>query len=176
MDETEKKLIAYIKASQQARRVLSEFVGLEITSSNIQDALSEVLQIPENPPLGVLDRDLTADQIIEILQSYDFKKLHPEILAEVTPEEPLLPDGTRQILTERTVKIKGEIWRIHKNDVDPFPSTPHAHNYSAGVVLHLGTGEMFDSNRKSLGTIGCKKLLRLRSQLAQFDLPSTECS
>lgn len=54
MDETEKKLIAYIKASQQARRVLSEFVGLEITSSNIQDALSEVLQIPENPPLGVL--------------------------------------------------------------------------------------------------------------------------
>lgn len=79
------------------------------------------------------------------------------------------------MLTEKTVKIKGEVWRIHKNDVDPFPSSPHAHNYAAGVVLHLGTGEMFDGNRKSLGLVGCKKLVRLRGNLTKLDLPTTDC-
>lgn len=175
MDDVEKKLISYIQASQQARRVLSELIDLEITSSNIHDALCEVLQIPENPPLGALDRELTADGIIELLRAYDFKKFHPEILAEVTLDEPILPEGIRQMLTEKTVKIKGEVWRIHKNDVDPFPSSPHAHNYAAGVVLHLGTGEIFDGNRKSLGSVGCKKLVRLRGNLTKFDLPTTDC-
>lgn len=175
MDDMEKKLIAYIQASQQARRVLSELVGIEITGPNIQDALSEQLQIPENPPLGLLDKKLTSDEIIEILKEFDFKKYHPEILSEISLEESILPDGIRRLLTEKTIKLKGEVWRIHKNDVDPFPSNPHAHNYETGVVLHLGTGELFDTNRKSIGLIGCKKLVRLRDSLPNISLPKTDC-
>ena len=109
------------------------------------------------------------------LSNFDFRKFHPEVLAEFISEEPLIPEGIPRLLTEQTVKVKGEVWRIHKNDVDPFPSVPHAHNYESGVVLHLGSGEMFDKNRQSIGNIGCKKLLRVRGKLGSLTLPTTEC-
>src|SRR5207237_6227170 len=37
--------------------------------------------------------------------------------------------GIPILLTEAQVKLQGEIWIVHKNDADPFPSNPHAHNY-----------------------------------------------
>ena len=45
------------------------------------------------------------------------------------------------------VKVKGECWIIHKNDRDPFPSNPHAHNYDsfAAYGLDLGTGRLYQS-------------------------------
>ena len=175
VDDIEQRLIAYIEASQSARAVLSQLHGLELTGSDIQSALVEVLAIPDNPPHGVLDKGLTASQIIDTLKSFNFKKLHLEILAEFTEDEPLVPEGIPRLLTEQTVKVKGEVWRVHKNDADPFPSTPHAHNYESGVVLHLGSGEMFDRNRKSIGTVGCKKLLRIRGGLSSLVLPKTSC-
>jgi hypothetical protein len=56
---------------------------------------------------------------------------------------------------EEDFKVGGEIWRVNKNDADPFPSTPHAHCISGrdrfiGCTLHLGTGELF-RNHQSLG-------------------------
>lgn len=175
-DEIERRLIAYIEASQEACGVLSTLHALELTGLDIQTALAEILGIPENPPLGVLDRDLTASQIVEHLRDYDFKRLHPNILAEVIIDEPFVPAHIPRLLTERTLKIKGEVWRIHKSDADPFPSVPHAHNYETGVVLDLGTGEMYDRNRSAIGTLVCKKLLRLRSELSAFTLPATHCT
>jgi len=114
-------------------------------------------------------------KIISLLRNFDFRKFHPEVLAEFASEVPLIPEDIPRLLTEQTVKVKGEIWRVHKNDADPFPSVPHAHNYESGVVLHLGSGEMFNKNRQSIGSIGCKKLLQVRSKLSGLTLPSTEC-
>jgi len=64
-----------------------------------------------------------------------------------------LLDG-RYIL-EEDLKVSGEVWRVHKNDADPFPSNPHAHCVGGaerfiGCTLHLGTAELF-RKRKSLG-------------------------
>jgi hypothetical protein len=176
LDDIEQRLIAYIEASQAARTVLSELHGLELTGLDIQSALAETLNIPDNPPHGLLDQGLTSSRIVGLLRSFDFRRFHPEVLGEVTLDEPLIPSDLPRLLTEKTVKIKGEVWQVHKNDVDPFPSNPHAHNYDAGVVLDLGTGEMYDRNRKSLGPIGCKKLLRLRDELSSFALPPTDCA
>jgi hypothetical protein len=39
-----------------------------------------------------------------------------------------IPGGTLRRLDEVTVKRDGHVWRIHRNDADPFPSNPHAHN------------------------------------------------
>lgn len=176
MDEISQKLIAYIEASQKARQVLTELHGLEIGGLDVQAALGEVLHISQNPPLGVLDQDLTAEKIISLLKDFEFKKYHPEILGEITLDEPLIPKGVPRLLTEKTVKVKGEVWRIHQKDADSFPSNPHAHNYESGIVLHLGNGDMFDRKRKSVGNIGCKKLLRIRSELNNFALPETGCA
>lgn len=175
MDDIEQRLISYIEASRIACGVLSEVRGFEISSLDIQAALAEVLNFPENPPLGVLDQGLDVEKIIGHLINFDFRKFHPEVLAEFIAEEPLIAEGIPRLLTEQTIKVKGEVWRIHKNDVDPFPSAPHAHNYESGVVLHLGSGEMFNNNRQSIGNIGCKKLLRVRGMLSSLTLPTTEC-
>jgi len=149
--------------------------GLEISGLDLQNALTEVLEIPENTPSAILDKGLTASQIVEHLRSFNFKKFHPEILAEFTENEPLVPEDIPRHLTEQTVRVKGEAWRVHKNDADSFPSNPHAHNYETRVKLHLGSGEMFDHNRKSIGTIGCKKLVRIRSGLNGLVLPPSDC-
>src|SRR5260221_7816247 len=64
-----------------------------------------------------------------------------------------LPDGRHSL--EEDFKVAGDIWRVHKNDADPFPSIPHAHCVGGkqryvGCTLHLGTGELF-RKRQFLG-------------------------
>jgi hypothetical protein len=177
MDELSEKINSFIAASEAARTTLSEKSGLALKSIDIQTALYEVLNISPANHWELLDRRFTSSQILDHLKVFNFKKLKPELLAEIVLEEPILPENIPRNLNEETIKIKGEVWRIHKNDVDPFPSSPHAHNYESGIVLHLGTGEMFSSaNKKSVGSIGCKKLMRLRGELGAFTLPTTECA
>lgn len=176
MDDISERINDFIAASEQARAVLSKNAGIEIESMDLQMALYEVLQIDPQRHWELLERQLTSVQILEHLKDFNFKKIKPELLGKVELQDSILPDGVPRILTEETIKVKGEIWRIHKNDADSFPSSPHAHNYESGVVLHLGTGEIFKvANRTSLGTIGCKKLLRLRGELGSFVLPPTGC-
>ena len=170
-DEVEKKLIAYITATSNARPTVSQLHGLEITSLDIQNALSSVLGVDDMNPAELLDKNLTADRIVELLRSFDFGKYHPEIIVEIELEEGIIPDGTARLLTEKTVKVKGEVWAVHKNDADPWPSNPHAHSYDAGLKLHLGTGELYDGNRKLVGQIGKKKLKAVRNKLGNIKLP-----
>lgn len=118
---------------------------------DIQNALCTALSIDMVEPYDLLDRELSAREIVDLLQDFDFRVFHPEILAEVVLDPGILPDGTTRLLTEKTVKVKGEIWRTHKTDADPWPSNPHAHNLETGIKLHLGTGEMFDGNKHSVG-------------------------
>ena len=65
------------------------------------------------------------------------------ILGEVELPESPIPDGCFRVFREATVKRDGCVWRIHKNDADPFPSNPHAHNLDSGLTLDLRTGELY---------------------------------
>lgn len=50
-------------------------------------------------------------------------------------------------LKERQYKISGTKWEIHQNDVDDWPSIPHAHNKeNNSEVINLYTGEVFNRN------------------------------
>lgn len=58
-------------------------------------------------------------------------------------------------ILEEDYRVKGEVWRVHKGDADPYPSKPHAHCVGGakrfvGLTLHLGTAELYDG-RKPLG-------------------------
>jgi hypothetical protein len=173
-DEPELCLIAYVHASSTARYILRHLKGMNLTSMDIQRALCEQLQIDECDAVQLLDKNLSADEIVALLRDFEFSRYHPEILAELLLVETLLPPNVPRLLTGKTVKVKGEVWRIHKNDADPFPSVPHAHNYESGVTLHLGTGELFDRNRKTIGNIGKKPLQTLRAKLEGLQLPALE--
>lgn len=173
-DGLEKSLISYIAASANARQVLSQFRGMEISALDVQRALCDRLGIDESNSSALLSHNLSTESILQLLVDFDFRRFHPEVLAEIELIDPVIPTSIPRLLTEQTVKVKGEVWQVHKNDADPFPSNPHAHNYDAGVVLHLGTGEMFDRNRNSKGLIGKKALKTLRDQLKGVELPALE--
>jgi hypothetical protein len=80
------------------------------------------------------------------------------IVVTVGQVEWALPDG--YFVLEKDYRV-GEIWRVHKNDPDPFPSQPHAHCVGGasryiGCKLHLGTAELF-RGREALGRYMNKK-------------------
>lgn len=168
MDDIEKNLISYIREMNTAKTILSQLKGIDLDSMEVQLALCEKLNIESLQPVDLLDKKLSSDQMVDILKDYNFSK--PEKIGEVVLDESILPEGTPKLLTEQTVKVKGEVWVIHKNDADPFPSTPHAHNYDSGISLHLGTGEFF-KKRISKGFLACKKLNSLRDKIKNHTLP-----
>lgn len=67
----------------------------------------------------------------------------------------LWTDATGLMILEEDYRVGGEVWRVHKNDADPYPSRPHAHCIDGsrrfvGCKLHLGTGRLFAPNKKPL--------------------------
>ena len=168
MDDLEEKLIAYIKELHVAISVLSQLKGIGLESMDVQLALCERLNIENMQPIELLEKKISSDQMIELLKDYNFSK--PEIIGTVELEESILPVGIPKLLTEQTIKVKGEIWVVHKNDADQFPSAPHAHNYESGVSLDLGTGEIF-KKRESRGFVTCKNLKLVRAEITNHVLP-----
>jgi hypothetical protein len=64
-------------------------------------------------------------------------------------------DAAGRSILEKDYRVGGEVWRVHKNDADPFPSRPHAHCIGGrsrfiGCKLHLGTRQLFSSDNKPL--------------------------
>ncbi|MBU2714340.1 hypothetical protein [Zooshikella harenae] len=160
----------YIKDSEEAIQKLSTD-SLSVTSDDIQNALVEVLDL--NSSTGLLYMELPAEKIICLLSSFDFSKYHPEFICEVTLEESIVPSDIPVLLTEQTIRAGGEIWMIHKNDADPFPSSPHAHNYPKNLVAHLGNGELY-RKREILGKLKKKDLVLLRGLIKNVNLPTLE--
>ncbi|MDN7176973.1 hypothetical protein M0D69_02850 [Caballeronia sp. SEWSISQ10-4 2] len=53
-----------------------------------------------------------------------------------------------KFFAEADYKVRGELWRVHKGDAEPYPSRPHAHWIDGskrfiGCTLHLGTAELY---------------------------------
>lgn len=167
--EVNDKILKYLTEAKIARQILSSRLQIDISDSEFQSALGSVLGYSYRDSFLVYENELTSTEMLQRLENYEFG----QIIDTITFEGSILPDGMPQLLTEERVKIKGEIWTIHKNDKDPFPSNPHAHNYSFGYKLHLGTGELFENNNKPLNKkITKKHLLDLRSRVkSNIDLP-----
>lgn len=75
------------------------------------------------------------------------------------------PDGRFLILKAR-IKVRGVIWEVHKNDSDPFPSNPHAHNYEDGTKLDLSNGTIY-KGRQPYKRIDSKALEVIQQELRQ---------
>lgn len=88
-----------------------------------------------------------------------------ELLGEVEFPESPIPSRCRRRIDEKTIKRDGCIWRIYKNDADPFPSNPHAHNVESGLKLDLSNGRLFFKRTDTGKSISRKDLLFIRSEL-----------
>lgn len=76
-------------------------------------------------------------------------------------------DSKGRYRIQKDYRVGGEVWRVHKADADPFPSSPHAHCVGGaarfvGYKLHLGTAELYDHKNNPLGMyLERKKFLQL---------------
>ena len=103
----------------------------------------------------------------------NFLKQFPLILQKITLEESLVPVEFPVQIQKKKYRVKGEIWMIHKNDQDPFPSSPHAHNCDRNLSLHLGNGKLF-RKREFFGNANRKHFLALRDLVSNVELPPLE--
>jgi len=168
--DTSEAIRQFLLSAVRAAEILSLRSNLPIDHSDVEGALLLALKL--NSPADLLDRELTTDKVLTILDDFDFQRLFPTLLDVVRFERSIIPDETRRRLTEVTVRANGEVWRIHKNDADPFPSNPHAHNQENGLKLHLGTGELYFNTRKTGQRVTRKDLRAIRTKLSKFTLPA----
>src|SRR6266404_6153360 len=96
-----------------------------------------------------------------------------ELLTEIEFEKSPIPDGTLRRLDEVTIKRDGCVWRIYKNDADPFPSDPHAHNLESGLKLDLSNGGLYFRRQFTEKKISKKDLdfIRTQAALRKVNLP-----
>lgn len=115
----------------------------------------------------------TYNQCKEWFEKSALIKTTPKIAGAVYIENTIIPEGTYRTFLEEQVKFKGEKWIIHKNDADPFPSSPHAHNYEARLKLHMGNGDLYHGTDK-VGTVKRKDFINLRNSFKNIAMPPLE--
>lgn len=172
VEQVSDSINSFIAEGEAAARILAARSRLGIELVHLENALVEVCGLAE--PTDLLEFRLTRQEMVSILADFDFRQYFPVLLAKISFEKSIVPAGVPVRLEEQTVRRHGEVWRIHQNDADSFPSNPHAHNLDSGLKLHLGTGQLF-RKKVFVGKIGAKDLLAIRSELTRFDLPPLTC-
>ena len=114
----------------------------------------------------------SADSIISCLSQPFIDRL-PIIISKVSFEETLIPSEVLVEIKKKKYRVKGEVWFVHQNDIDPFPSSPHAHNYDQNLVMHLGNGNLY-RKRDFVATAKKKQFLELRKKINNVELPPLE--
>jgi len=106
---------------------------------DVQTVLTDALEIEDSTDLLFFDWDdptgSSSSSTVALIKASAPKR--PTVLARLALEEHILPAGVPRKIEEVRLKAVGEIWDIHLNDADPFPSNPHAHNVQTGVKLDL---------------------------------------
>ena len=157
----------YLNSFEVAKSLL-EKSDIFLSVNEIYDYLVDSPEINEYENLIV--KEIPGEQIASIVERQYRLSPPSQVIAEVELLESITPSNVPVFLVHQQVKIKGEIWVIHKNDVDPFPSNPHAHNYQNNLVVHLGNGMIY-KKRKLVGKLEKKKLSLLRSEIKNIELP-----
>lgn len=93
--------------------------------------------------------------------------------ARVVLAENIVPSGTSLPLKKEMIRYRGQVWVIHRYDKDPFPSSPHAHNYDLDLKMHLGNGGLY-RGKGLLSTVRPKHLFEFRERVKHVVLPPLE--
>lgn len=123
----------------------------------------------------LLENKIPTDDINKAISSIDldFFIKYKEFSERIVLTDSAIPAEIPIHIKKQNYKLKGEIWTVHKNDADPFPSSPHAHNYQQNIVMHLGNGSLY-RKRDHLGFANRKVFLHLRSLIKNVCLPQLE--
>lgn len=170
-EEIENELAKIEKLDLVLSKLQEEFSKLgssQISKENVYDAL--YLELKEKyefeHPTQLWDIDADFKELKEILSDFDFKT----VLFPIETSRNLIPRGF-VVGYKISIKSKKLIWRIHKYDLDPFPSNPHAHLIDSNIKMDLTNGKCY-KGKKYIITIPKKELLKLREKAQiHFELP-----
>ncbi len=112
-------------------------------------------------PTEVLWHRLTTEEIIILTKAFFLKYGKP---INVLESDDFYALSNPNRLSKGCIKHDGHKWTIHKIDVDPFPSKPHAHDYENHTKLHLGNGKLYISSG-NVGVLPRKHLLAIREKI-----------
>jgi len=164
-EQYRQRMAHYFKTIEDLSRYFSEARQQEVSTGRISLALFERLYERENL-VAVFDLsrlDLIYDDCVRILADFDFTQFDIELeLKETDLPLGILPD------TYASIKNGGKVWRIHLNDVDPWPSKPHAHLLGTNRKLNLSNGDVYAGQRLA-GKVPRKELIDIRSKFEQLN-------
>ena len=144
-------------------------------SSLSRDDLSVYLLISDPRLQGInwageiWDLECTVSELEQILTSIVINQAPIEVEYDVAlPERGVFS-------TKVTVKNRGQVWRLHQNDADHFPSHPHAHNIELCLKLDLRTGGLY-RGKSCVSCIPKKQLREVRWLFEQrgAEMPAIE--
>ncbi|MCA9478486.1 MAG: hypothetical protein KC535_05045 [Nanoarchaeota archaeon] len=103
---------------------------------------------------------------VEMNQILILDESSPESISIAVPSTSLIDKNGYQIVLKARVKVKGKIWTFHKYDKDPFPSSPHGHNFNDGTKLNPFDGKIY-KNKEFFGTLDKHALLKVQQELQE---------
>ncbi|MCX6235238.1 MAG: hypothetical protein NT175_11070 [Bacteroidetes bacterium] len=161
MGFAERQIEWYMLTLRVIAERISEERGLLLSADDIGKAIAETKGYSQNLQVFwyTLDNGLN---IYEKLKDYPFNKKIGDI--KLVGEDCIFPDNLPKNIYEAEIKAKGQVWEIHQDDKDKFPSNPHAHDYETGLKLDLSNGNLF-RKRKWVDSINKKKLMVIRLNL-----------
>jgi hypothetical protein len=165
MDE----LSNWIECSREAAKIIAHRSSIDLGKVDIQAALMTVLNLER--PTDLLSEYWSVKKMLALTEGIDFKAWSEH--EQVVLYESILPPSVSGRLDEQTIRVKGELWRIHKYDPDDFPSVPHAVNMATGLKLDLRNGKLY-RKRQLLDRLNRRDLERLRSRVRLIELPPLE--
>ncbi len=133
---------------------------LHLEYVDVLNALMAVLG--EANPENICKMDLPAQELIRKLEDYPFDA--PVILGEVTDPAIEVPGSIRRIYTALT-RVAGTEWEILRNDKNPFPSNPCAHNEVEDITMDLSAGGLFHDGA-FVSRLRKKDLVNFRAKIA----------
>ncbi len=164
--DEESKLIAWVDSARVAREHYARQCQIPAEAIDIQRAVVAALGLED--PLFLLDRNWTAEALIDTVRGMDFAAF--SICEDVFLSDSLLPRDALQRLDEETIRKNGEVWRIHKSDPDPFPFLPHAHLLSSRHKMDLRNGKVY-LKKRLVWKLSRKELVEFRGRVKKIPLP-----
>src|SRR6266542_3445023 len=111
IDDIERRLVEFLATSTSAADQLSQLRGCSISRADVEHALVDLFEAAES--INLLNRDWTTAEIVDTLGTYDFSRLHPEVLEEIELLEDIIPDGIVRRVVEEVIRQDNSVWMMH---------------------------------------------------------------
>ncbi|HKP94860.1 MAG TPA: hypothetical protein VJ385_03785 [Fibrobacteria bacterium] len=128
------------------------------------DVLSALMEaLGEANPEAICGMRLPTEALIRALENRSFDA--PRILGVIDDASIEAPGSLRRIHAALG-RPGGTEWEILRNDKDPFPSNPCAHNEAEDIVLDLAAGGLYH-DREPVYRVRRQELIRFRDKIAE---------